>query len=378
MNQQRGKSEAGPGPTILITGGAGFLGQAIMRELGSPVRSGIAQPAEIRVFDRRASTTPTSPGVRTLIGDVRRYPELLRAFSQVDLVIHSAALVDWGHTNASELREVNLEGTENVIRACRNAGVAGLIYTSTLDAVYAGEAITDGDESLPYPDRFVNAYAQTKALAEQAVLRANGSVADSSGRDAAGRSPLRTCVIRPCGMYGEADPYHLSETLRLAQSGSLLFRMGDGRAVFQHVYVGNVAHAHVLALKKLLEPDSALPGQVYFITDGPAVNFFDFMEPILERLGHKMPPRSRSLPYSLVYPLGALMEALAALCRPFFAFRPALTRSSVKLVCKNFSFVGSKAARDLDYRPAYSEKEAIDRTVEYFKVHGPVQAEPTA
>ena len=84
------------------------------------------------------------------------------------------------------------------------------------------------------------------------------------------------------------------------------------------------------------------------------------------------------MPYALVYPLGALMEALAALCRPFFAFRPALTRSSVKLVCKNFSFVGRKAERDLGYRPAYSEKEAIDRTVEYFKVHGPVQTEPAA
>ncbi|MEE8580583.1 MAG: NAD-dependent epimerase/dehydratase family protein [Myxococcota bacterium] len=362
--------------TILITGGAGFLGQAILRELRGRARSEVAVPAQIRVYDRRPNPGLNAPAIDYVEGDIRSYPELRRALEGVDLVIHSAALIDWGHTSAAELREVNLEGTRNVIRACQEAGVRGLVYTSTLDAIYAGDPITDGDESLPYPDRFVNAYAETKALAEQAVLAANGSDRRPRAEEPPGDPSLRTCVIRPCGMFGEADPYHMSVTLRMAEAGRLGFRIGDGKAVFQHVYVGNVAHAHLLALFQLLEPGSPLPGQVYFITDGPAVNFFDYIAPMLSRLGHTPPPPSRRLPYSLVYAMGALMEATTVLCRPFVRLRPAITRSSVKLVCHNFSFLGHKAERDLGYQPVYSQEEAFDRTVGYFKVHGPVPEHP--
>ena len=84
------------------------------------------------------------------------------------------------------------------------------------------------------------------------------------------------------------------------------FRVGDGSAAFQHVYVGNVAHAHALVLRKLLDPDAALAGQSYFITDdSPVVNFFDFMDPIVTGLGYSLPPKSRSVPYPVMLALGA-------------------------------------------------------------------------
>jgi len=107
---------------------------------------------------------------------------------------------------------VNVNGTNNVITAAARSGVRALVYTSTMDVLYDGGDILGGDETMPYPKKFTMVYAETKAIAEQAVLKANSAAA-----------PMKTCVIRPCGMFGEGDPYHVSSFLKMAQSGRLAF-----------------------------------------------------------------------------------------------------------------------------------------------------------
>ncbi len=334
-----------------MTGGAGFLGRAILRELArSPV-------AEVRVFDLKEADAGELPGVVSLVGDVRDADAVRAACRGVDVVVHAASMIDWGHATPGELEQTNVGGTENVLRACREHHVRGLVYTSSMDAVCGTSPIVRADETLPYPSRFANEYARTKALAEQAVIRANAP-------------GLRTCALRPCGMFGEGDPYHVANVLRVVKAGNLPFRIGDGRAAFQHVYVGNVAHAHVLAMRSLLDPESPVGGEVYFVTDdSPAVNFFDFMEPILNELGYTLPPKSRSVPYGLMFSLGALLEGIAFLCRPFFRFVPTLTRSSVRFVGHDHTFVGEKARRHFGYEPIYSESQAIKRTVDWFRTN---------
>ncbi len=169
-------------------------------------------------------------------------------------------------------------------------------------------------------------------------------------------------------MFGEGDPYHVANVLKVVREGSLPFRPGNGRAAFQHVYVGNVAHAHVLAMRRLLEPGSPVAGEAYFVTDDtPAVNFLDFMEPILEALGHRLPPKSRRVPYPVMYALGAAAEGAAALCRPFYRFTPTLTRSSMRFVCHDHTFRGDKARKQLGYAPVYSEAESLERTIAWFR-----------
>jgi nucleoside-diphosphate-sugar epimerase len=340
---------------ILMTGAAGFLGRAILREIAG------ASLEEVRVFDLEPVDAPECPGLVSIVGDVCDREALLEAVRGVDVVVHAASLVDWGHVTPERLVEVNVGGSENVVRACREAGVRGLVHTSSMDVVCGTRPVVAADETTPYPEAFANEYSRTKALAEQAVLKANGP-------------DLSVCVLRPCGMFGEGDPYHVANVLRVVGSGRMPFRIGDGRAAFQHVYVGNVAHAHVLALQQVLEPGTAIAGQSYFITDdSPAANFFDFMEPILERLGHSLPPKSRSVPYPVMFALAAGVEGAAALARPFRRFTPTLTRSSVRFVCHDHTFVGDKARRDLGYEPVYSEAEAIERTIAYFEKH-PVEA----
>jgi sterol-4alpha-carboxylate 3-dehydrogenase (decarboxylating) len=351
------------GEVVLVTGGAGFLGRAIVRELQKSARPGFQPPREIRVFD----TAPLDPepfglrkgeGLVSLVGDIRSASDVRAACRGADAVIHAASLVDWGHATEQVLHDINVGGTRNVIDACRAQGVGALVYTSTMDVVYPRRPIRDGDETLPYPERFADGYAQSKALAEQSVLAADGS-------------ELPTCVVRPCGMWGEADPYHVSQTLRIARAGKLSHRMGNGEARFQHVYVGNVAHAHLLAMQSLLGPDCLASGEVYIITDEPAENFFDFLDPILTGLGHPMPPKSKYIPFPVAWSIGAVLEITAKLLRPFGSWRPNMTRSSVQIVCQDFTFTGEKARRQLGYAPIYSKREALERTIRHFSRYGP-------
>ncbi len=337
------------GPVVVVTGGAGFLGKVVVSQLlepGAPL-----SPSEVRVFDR--ADNPHGDRVRAFKGDLRSRMALRDAVRGADLVIHTAAAVDWGRESEEVLHAINVIGTENVIAACREEGVRALVHTSTLDVVYTGRPIVDADESLPYPDRHPNAYCSTKAEGERVALAANGET-------------LRATVIRPCCIFGEADPYHVPPLLELAARGRLV-RVGDGRSKSQFSYVGNVAHALILAGRSLLEPEARAAGQLYFVTDCEPANFFDFVAPFVEAEGARMPPASRGLPRRPLYAIGALMEGAAWMVRPVVRFTPTLTRFAVQFVCVDFTIRTDKLTRELGYTPRYAPSEAIARTIEYHR-----------
>ena len=360
-------------PRVLVTGGAGFLGQALLRELTRSSESTVCRPSEIRLFDLEAARTDKAPGsdssspVVSLVGDICDYPSVLRACRDIDVVIHAASLVDWGQADPERVDDVNVGGTRNVVRACREAAVPALVYTSSMDVVCGNDPVVNADETTPFPQHFTNEYSRTKAVAEEIVLEAHGAAFAGQGAAGLPGCELSTCAMRPCGMYGEGDPYHVTNVLRVVREGKLSFRPGDGKAAFQHVYVGNVAHAHLLAMRSLLERGAA-GGQAYFVTDdSPVINFLDFMEPIMEALGYSLPPKTRRIPYGVMLAMGAVMEAASVVCRPIRPFTPTLTRSSVRFVCHDHTFNGSKLAGDLGYAPIYKESESLARTIEYFR-----------
>jgi nucleoside-diphosphate-sugar epimerase len=356
-------------PVVLITGGAGFLGSALVRELLKEEQECRLSPQQIRILDSRPLPHMHDKRLHYIRGDIRSREDMEKACSGVDVIFHCAAVIDWGQRPRSFLHDVNVNGTRNVIAAALGSGVKAVVHTSTMDVVYDGGEIINGDETLPYPEKFDMAYAETKALAEKMVLDANG--VRRNGIIKKKEDVLHSCVLRPCGLFGDGDPYHVSSFIKMAQKGRLTFRIGSGRALFQHVYVGNVAHAHVLAAKSLLEPNSTAAGNAYFVTDFQAKNFFDYMEPILCGIGYIMPPKNKTIPMPVMYALGGLIEGISWLVRPFVRLQPLISRTSVNMVCKDLTFTGEKASRDLGYRPLYCEEEAIARTIEYFKVHGP-------
>ena len=150
--------------------------------------------------------------------------------------------------------------------------------------------------------------------------------------------------------------------------GGFYIRLGDGKAKSQHVYVRNIAHAHVLAAHALMNDNEAVCGQTYLITDGPGSNFFKFFDGIVEGAGYRIWPKNLWLPRSFAMFLGAISEGIAFLVRPIKQYTPKLSRFAVTYTCTEFTFSSEKAKRDFGFIPKYSEKEAFERTVKYYNL----------
>ncbi|MEI6681050.1 MAG: NAD-dependent epimerase/dehydratase family protein [Bacteroidota bacterium] len=351
-------------PRILITGGSGFLGRAIAAELlgtSSPL-----PPSLLRIFDLVPYAGPADERIECLTGDIRDAQAVSDACQGIDLVIHSAAMVDWGTRPEQEVLSVNFGGTENVIRGCCLHGVSHLVYTSSLDAVFGGKSLVDIDETIPYPASHPNMYCRSKYLSEKRVLESNGMEIQAGGGMT---SPARmtTCVLRPADIYGEGDPFHIGSLIRMAKGGFYV-RLGNGSSRSQHVYVGNMAWAHVLAAKALLEGNPAVAGQPYFITDGPPANFFSFFDRFVEGAGYPIWPKNIWIPRGLAYFMGLVSEGVALLARPVKKYAPKFSRFAVVYTCNDFTFSADKARRDFGFEPRYSAAEAFSRTVAWWRV----------
>lgn len=337
--------------TILLTGGSGFLGTAILNELLDEKSS--LNLKEVRVYDLENLKNQDDKRVAFIRGDVRDKALLRESCKGVDLLIHAAAIVDWGTKTENEIMAVNYQGALNAIEACRAQKVKGLVFTSSLDVLFDGSTLIDVDENTPYPETHSTSYCRSKFLAERMVLEANGE-------------DLLTCSLRPADIYGEGDPYHIGPLINMARGGFYV-RLGNGKSRCQHVYVGNMAQAHVLAASALLNGNEKVSGQAYFVSDGPPANFFTFFDRFVEGIGYKIRPKNLWLPRWCAYGLGCISEFIAKLVRPIKKYTPKMSRFAVTYTCTDYTFRSEKARKDFGFVPKYSSQEAFERTVEYFR-----------
>jgi len=358
-------------PNVLVTGGCGFLGKALISELldsDAPF-----QPGSIRVLDVLDPIGNTPEEVEYIRGDIRDFETVRMACEGIDVVIHSAAIVDWGSKSEKEVYSVNFTGTENVIRACQEQEVSALIFTSSLDVVFTGKPLVNIDETMSYPESYPNMYCRSKSLAEILVKETSGirhhchcECGEATG---SGINSLSACVIRPSDIWGEGDPYHIGSLINMAKGGFYV-RLGNGKSKCQHTYVRNVAYAHLLAAKALFDRKPGVAGSAYFITDGPGSNFFKFFDQIVTGAGYRIWPKNLWLPRWLAYGMGTLNEAVAWLIPPLHSYTPKFSRFAVIYTCNDFTFSSEKASRELGYQPKYNEKEAMEKTIASFRRHG--------
>lgn len=360
-------------PALLITGGSGFVGRALLRELLSP--NPVINASEIRIFDLHKPTdTCNDPRVKYICGDIRDKAAMNAAAEGSDAIIHLASLVDWGTHPSSTVYSINVDGAQNAIDAAASAGTAAFVYTSSLDSVITGKSLRNVDESQPFPSRHPNAYCGSKAAAEQLVSAADRRKEIKGGN-------LRTVIIRPSSVWGEGDPYHISALVNLAIKGPYV-RIGDGSAVQQLVYVGNLAHAHLLACRELLDAgregrEPSCAGKPYFITDAPPENFFHFFDRIVEESGYAIRPANLWIPKAVMMAAGIMAETLAFLLRPFVHWNPKVSRFAVNYTCSDFTYNSDSAARDFGFEPKYGLDEALGWTADWFRLYGP-SATPVA
>ena len=212
---------------ILVTGGGGFLGKAIVKRL---VKAG----ENVRSFSRNFYPELKSMGVDQIQGDIGDNSAVIKACYGIQTVFHVAAKPPpWG--NYADYYRTNVVGTQNVIDACNSQKVSKLVYTSTPTVVFNGTDIEGVDESFPYPARYATPYSKTKALAEQKVVKS------SSGN-------LRTIILRPHEIWGPGDN-HIAP--RLIARAKRLKRIGNGKNLIDTTYIDNVVDAHILASEKI-------------------------------------------------------------------------------------------------------------------------------
>jgi nucleoside-diphosphate-sugar epimerase len=184
--------------------------------------------------------------------------------------------------------------------------------------------------------------------------------------NAADSSQLHTCSLRPADIYGPGDPYHMPPLLEMVRKG-LFVRIGNGSAVSQHVYVGNIALAHIQAAAAFLDGNLHHAGRSYFIADGEAANFFAFFGHIIETAGYTIRPKNFRIPFLPFYLLGALVELVTLPVRAVLKRAPRVSRFAAIYTCTTYTFDSRRATEDFGYAPRYTEAEGVAETAAYYR-----------
>ena len=318
---------------VLVTGGAGFLGGAIVDRL-------LARGISVRSFSRGDYPELRARGVETVRGELGDSAAVGRAVDGCSTVFHVSAKVGaWGAYR--DFYRTNVEGTRNIIEACRQSGTNRLIYTSTPSVVHVGGDIEGQDESAPYATHFDTHYPKTKAIAEQEVLKADGP-------------ELATTVLRPHLIWGPGDNQLIPRLVDRSRRGRIAL-VGDGRNLVDGVYIDNAADAHLCAYEALAS-GAPCAGRAYFITNDAPLAIADLMNGILAAAGE--PPITKHIPKSLAIAVGGLMEGLWWLFR--LRGEPIMTRFVARQLSTAHWYDISAARRDLGYRPKVSTKEGLE------------------
>ena len=138
--------------SYLVIGGGGFLGQRITEML-------LSKGGDVSVFDLR-KTFSDDRLANYYLGDVTKIETLVEACQGKTVVIHTASPIHG--LPASVYFKVNVDGTKNVIEACKTTGVQKLVFTSSASVVYDGSDLVNGTESIPYCKVHMDAYNETK------------------------------------------------------------------------------------------------------------------------------------------------------------------------------------------------------------------------
>jgi nucleoside-diphosphate-sugar epimerase len=317
---------------VLVTGGGGFLGGAIVRLLRQ-------RGDDVRSMTRSAYPWLDELHVEQSLGDLADSSAVERAVAGCHAVVHTAARAGvWGRYR--DFHATNVTGTENVIAACKKLGVRKLVHTSTPSVVHSGSDIENGNESLPYPKHFDAYYPETKALAEKAVLAANGT-------------ELATVALRPHLIFGPGDPHLIPRVVAKAREGKLR-RIGSRPIRVDVTVIDNAAQAHLNAIDRL-QVGAACAGKPYFISNGEPVDLWAFIDGVLTEAG--LPPVSRRISAWKARLAGRVLEWTYWVLR--LPGEPPMTRFVAAQMSTSHWYDISAARRDLGYAPTVSVEQGL-------------------
>lgn len=292
---------------VLVTGGTGYLGRAVVRALSG-------RGHHVVLFARTAVGSGL-PG-QAIAGDVRNSDAVHAAAKGCDAIVHMAALVSIWRRRARDFDDVNVDGLRHVLAAARAAGVSRVLYTSSFLALPP----SDSSEAL-----HANDYQRTKVLAEQVAASA----------EQAGTPLIR---LYPGVVYGPGELTEgnlVGRLLRDHLAHRLPGVIGPTK-IWSYAFADDVARGYAEALERgRVGAQYRLGGE-----NAPQIRVFEILE---ELTGRSLPWR---VPYAAAEAIGLVEELRARIT----GMTPLLTRSTVAIFRHDWALDSSDAARDLDYQ----------------------------
>jgi nucleoside-diphosphate-sugar epimerase len=323
---------------VLVTGGGGFLGKAIVKRL-------INKGCRVTSFSRNRYPALDRLNVHQVKGDISNSKAVTKACQDMDLVFHVAAMPGvWG--KYADYYATNVIGTENIITACRQNHIPRLIYTSSPSVVFNGKDMEGIDESVSHASSFHTHYPKTKAIAEKAVL-------------AACAKELNAIILRPHLIWGTGDNHLVP---RIIDRAKRLRIVGAGKNKVDTIYIDNAALAHVLAAEKLAGNPN-LSGRIYFISQDEPLPLWEMVNRILKAGGKK--PITRKVPFQIAWVAGALLEFFYKIFK--LRGEPMMTRFVARELSTAHWFDISAARQDLGYVPEVSTVEGLKRLEKWLR-----------
>jgi nucleoside-diphosphate-sugar epimerase len=307
--------------SAFVTGGSGFIGGALIERLR---REGW----DVRALARseQAAERVRELGAEPVMGDLDDLH-----VEDCEVAFHAAAKVeDFG--DPADFERVNVQGTRNVVAACRAGGVRRLVHVGTEAALMAGQPLVNVDESAPLrPDSPV-LYSSSKAKAEEIVRGAD----------------FETVVVRPRFVWGRGDTTLLPQMVEMVRAGRFRW-VGGGRQLTATTHIDNTVEGLWLAATR------APAGGVYFVTDGEPTVFRDFVTQWVGTQGVTIP--DKSVPPGVAKAAAASAERIWRLLkRPG---SPPLTRFAVWVSSQECTIDISRAERELGYAPVTTREDGL-------------------
>jgi dihydroflavonol-4-reductase len=327
--------------TALVTGGTGFVGANLVREL---LRDG----RRVRVLARPGSDRRALVGldVEVCEGDLLDGASLRRAVRGTDTVFHVAADYRLWAPDPDELHRANVGGTRALLEAVAEHGVRRVVYTSTVGALGIPADGTPGTETTPVSlGDMVGPYKTSKFLAEQVAL-------------GFARQGLPVVIVNPSAPVGPWDvkPTPTGQMVMDFLRGKMFATLDTGLNL---VHVRDVARGHVLAAER------GRVGEKYIL--GHANLSLAEIGLLLSEVTGIRPPRLR-IPYAVAWLAALSMEAAARVT----GGAPRVPLTAVRMAKKRMYFSPAKAVRELGL-PQTDVREALRDAAEWFSAHGYVK-----
>lgn len=236
-------------------------------------------------------------------------------------------------------------GTKHIIEGCQKYGIKRLIHVSTPSIYFYYDERQNVVENAKLPDTFVNHYATTKHMAEQAI-------------DQAFTHGLPVITIRPRALFGPGDNAILPRLIKVCEKGALP-RIGTENVLVDITYVENVVDALLLCMHS---PKHTL-GQKYNITNDDRVNLYEVIENVMKRLDKEV--KYKKISYKTAFSLAAILEGISKTI--LFGKEPILTKYTVSVLSKSQTLNIDKAKEELGYAPKISIEKGITKFVDWWK-----------